>query len=404
MPRISHRLSSRVSGLDLRRPRASDSDVRRPDDAALGDDAGDQRVRRHVERGIPDVRAVGRELRAADVRHLARVALLDRNLRAVRRRQIDRRERRGDVERNAVLARQHGHACRCRSCWRCRRWRRSDRRRRRRSSTLPCAHQRAGHVVGDDGRVDAVAHQFPRRQPRALQKRARLVGEHRHLLARLRPRRESRRAPCRTRPSPARRRCSASGCARRPARRRRRTRPSRGSSRRPRRGSRCASRSSRSLICSTDSPGLRGRARTSASSDRSPRTGSRPSAASPPSARRSCRTRPRTSGCPVALLCRMPSAMPMAAATPIAGAPRITIVLMARATSRRGLAANVDLLRRAACAGRSSRPRRASRAIVGSMGVIVPVQGSRAAARRTAAAAGPCSSVRAFARPSGWRG
>ena len=36
---------------------------------------------------------------------------------------------------------------------------------------------------------------------------------------------------------------------------------------------------------------------------------------------------------PVALLARMPSAMPMAAATPIAGAPRITIVLMARATS-----------------------------------------------------------------------
>ena len=36
---------------------------------------------------------------------------------------------------------------------------------------------------------------------------------------------------------------------------------------------------------------------------------------------------------PVALLLRIPSAMPMAAATPIAGAPRMTIVLMARATS-----------------------------------------------------------------------
>src|SRR5438477_4287736 len=36
---------------------------------------------------------------------------------------------------------------------------------------------------------------------------------------------------------------------------------------------------------------------------------------------------------PVALLLRMPIAMPIAAATPIAGAPRITIVLMARATS-----------------------------------------------------------------------
>src|SRR5919201_172879 len=36
---------------------------------------------------------------------------------------------------------------------------------------------------------------------------------------------------------------------------------------------------------------------------------------------------------PVALLLRVPSAIPIAAATPIAGAPRITIVLIARATS-----------------------------------------------------------------------
>ena len=36
---------------------------------------------------------------------------------------------------------------------------------------------------------------------------------------------------------------------------------------------------------------------------------------------------------PVAVLRRIPSAMPIAAATPIAGAPRITIVLIARATS-----------------------------------------------------------------------
>jgi hypothetical protein len=36
---------------------------------------------------------------------------------------------------------------------------------------------------------------------------------------------------------------------------------------------------------------------------------------------------------PVALLLRIPSAMPMAAATPMAGAPRMTIVLIARATS-----------------------------------------------------------------------
>ena len=36
---------------------------------------------------------------------------------------------------------------------------------------------------------------------------------------------------------------------------------------------------------------------------------------------------------PVALLFRTPRAMPIAAATPIAGAPRMTMVWMARATS-----------------------------------------------------------------------
>ena len=36
---------------------------------------------------------------------------------------------------------------------------------------------------------------------------------------------------------------------------------------------------------------------------------------------------------PFAVLLRMPSARPIAAATPIAGAPRMTIVRMARATS-----------------------------------------------------------------------
>jgi hypothetical protein len=36
---------------------------------------------------------------------------------------------------------------------------------------------------------------------------------------------------------------------------------------------------------------------------------------------------------PVALLLRIPSAIPIAAATPIAGAPRMTIVLIAFATS-----------------------------------------------------------------------
>ena len=49
----------------------------------------------------------------------------------------------------------------------------------------PLPHQRARHVVGDDRRFDAVPHQLPRREPGALQKRPRLVGQHRHVLARL---------------------------------------------------------------------------------------------------------------------------------------------------------------------------------------------------------------------------
>ena len=74
---------------------------------------------------------------------------------------------------------------------------------------------------------------------------------------------------------------------------------------------------------------------------------------------------------PVALLFRIPSAMPIAAATPIAGAPRITIVLIARDRLRRSSGADVDFL------GRKFRwsiitTASPSRAIVGSMRTIQP--------------------------------
>src|SRR6476646_6834903 len=42
----------------------------------------------------------------------------------------------------------------------------------------------ARHVVGNDGRRDAVVLQFPRGQPRSLQKRPGLVGKHVNLLSR----------------------------------------------------------------------------------------------------------------------------------------------------------------------------------------------------------------------------
>ncbi len=171
-----------------------------------------------------------------DVRHLASVSLLDGNVLAVGRREIDRRERRRHVERNRVLACQHGHAVGADLVRRVAVGRNAigaddD------EIDLPLPHQRPGHVVGDHGRLNAVADQFPGREPRALQKRARLVGKDRDAACRPRPRRESRRAPCRSRPSPARPRCSASGCARRRGRLRRQTPPSPGSSRRLRRES-----------------------------------------------------------------------------------------------------------------------------------------------------------------------
>ena len=100
-------------------------------------------VRRHVERRIPDARAVGRQLRRRR-RASPRVALRSSIGMCAPSGvfEIDRRQRRRDVERDVVLARQHGDACRCRSCWPCRRWRRSGRRRRRRSRPGPGASAR----------------------------------------------------------------------------------------------------------------------------------------------------------------------------------------------------------------------------------------------------------------------
>ena len=112
--------------------------VGRPEDAALGDDAGDEAMRRDVERRIPDERAGRRELAAADVRHFARVALLDRNVLAVRRVEVDGRQRRRRRRTGSCARARARRRCRCRSCWRYRRWRRCDRRRRRRGRCRPC--------------------------------------------------------------------------------------------------------------------------------------------------------------------------------------------------------------------------------------------------------------------------
>ena len=119
------------------RLRGSSPTFDRPDDALLGDDAGDQLGRGDVEGGVVDVDAVGGGLAAEAVGDLARVALLDRDGRAVgestgRRCSTARRRRTGC--RGPWPA---GRRRRCRSCWPCRRWRRSGRRRRRPSGPCP---------------------------------------------------------------------------------------------------------------------------------------------------------------------------------------------------------------------------------------------------------------------------
>src|SRR5262245_29814326 len=54
--------------------------VRRPEDAALRDDAGNVLIGRHIERRVPHERALGRKLRATDMRDLASISLLDWNV------------------------------------------------------------------------------------------------------------------------------------------------------------------------------------------------------------------------------------------------------------------------------------------------------------------------------------
>lgn len=72
--------------------------------AALRDDAGNQIGRRHIKRRIPASDAGRRNTMLTDVRHLAIRPLLDDDVIAARNGQIDGRQRRGHIERHAVVA------------------------------------------------------------------------------------------------------------------------------------------------------------------------------------------------------------------------------------------------------------------------------------------------------------
>src|SRR5207237_5970936 len=56
--------------------------VRRPQDASIGDDRGNEPRRRDIERRMAHGKPLWCDARAADVRHLARASLLDRARRA----------------------------------------------------------------------------------------------------------------------------------------------------------------------------------------------------------------------------------------------------------------------------------------------------------------------------------
>ena len=109
------------------------------------------------------------------VRNFDRWPLLDGNVFAGHRGQVDGGPRRGHVERNAVLTRQDRHtvgadfvggvAIGCNAV-----------RAHDHSLNTPRLHQAGGHVVADYRGGNLVGHQLPRRQPRALQKRPRLIG------------------------------------------------------------------------------------------------------------------------------------------------------------------------------------------------------------------------------------
>ena len=160
----------------LRASLARLSDVRRAGDADFGDDCGDEFVRRYIERRIENGDTFRNDARTADMRHFCRRALLDRDVRAVRYREIQRGQRRSDIEGNVMLPRKHGdgvgsdlvgHVTVGRNAIR------TDN--HSVHKTLP--HEGSGHIVRDHAYVDVVFPELPRRQSSALQKWPCLVGE-----------------------------------------------------------------------------------------------------------------------------------------------------------------------------------------------------------------------------------
>src|SRR5580704_1517684 len=156
--------------------------IGRARDTALGYDGGYITVRGDIEGRVLYGSAFGRDWNSVNVRNLGCGALLDGNLVALGERQVQGRDRGGNVKRNAVFFGQDRHRVSADfigdvSVG-------SDAIGAHHYATnaagmeeVPC------HVIGDQGCGNVVVLQLPDGQARALQERPRLVGEDIDLLA-----------------------------------------------------------------------------------------------------------------------------------------------------------------------------------------------------------------------------
>src|SRR5262245_51408322 len=142
----------------------------------FGHDRGHEFVRRDIECGIENRYPLRNDTGASDMCHFSGRPLFDGDMRAIRNREIQRGERRGYVERNFVLARQHRDRIRS-NLVRNVSVRRDAVRTYDYRVDKPLSHECAGHVVGDHAHINVVLPELPCGQARALQERPRFVRE-----------------------------------------------------------------------------------------------------------------------------------------------------------------------------------------------------------------------------------
>ncbi len=147
---------------------------RRDQRALLGHDRGDEVGRGDVEGRVPDGRPGRSHPDAAELEELGRVPLLDRDRRPVRRLEVDRAQRRADVERHPVTGREGRQRVRPDLVGRVAVGRDPVGADEDRVDRAGC-QQRTGRPVGDERVRHAGLLELPGGQPGALEERPRLV-------------------------------------------------------------------------------------------------------------------------------------------------------------------------------------------------------------------------------------